>query len=240
MNYRVLTGILSTALFTVSCLGPGDELDCPVCDDATELLVGTKCVPFDEVAECGPDGHTHGTECHCFSGQQPTTIGAKDYCLQQGCSGAADTDAQTGDANGIEDLDRHACEHLGDTPEDVTAVTAFDDFEDAHADLEHLAHVDLPAGTGSFVHFPGDETGEVAVFLDETGVIDGFLDAGQNALPAEKVGANTDCPDDFVEVWHVEVTNDTGSPTPQIIRFKADVADHVHVLILEIGHEHEE
>lgn len=225
----LLTPILATSCATEA----GDDVDCPTCDNVTELLVGSKCVPIEDVEACGPDGHSHGTECHCFSGQEPTEIGGVEYCLQQGCAGSdGDTD---GDVTEEQDIDKHACEHLGDTPEEVDAVTSFAEFENAHVDLEHLAHVELPNDSEGFVHFPGHETGEVAVFVDTAGVIDGFLDAEENELEAHNQGENTDCPGDFKEIWHVEVVNDSGSVKPQIIRFKADVAGHVHLLILEIG-----
>ena len=247
MRKKEIRKLVVTALFTLtlafSCMGPGDEVDCPVCDNKTELLAGAKCVPVDQVEECGPDGHSHGTECHCFSEQEPNTIGGKEYCLQQGCPGAGgDTDAHTGDGDAYtaEDLDVHACEHLGDTPEEVDAVATFEDFGDAHVDLEHLADITLPENAEGFVHFPGKETGEVAVYVSETGVIDAFLDGQGNAIGAHNQGENGDCPDDFREVWLVEVVNDTGSVKPQIIRFRDGSLNGVRVLILDAGHAHEE
>ena len=213
----------------------GDEIDCPTCDNVTQLLVGTKCVPIEEVEECGPDGHSHGTECHCFSDQEPTEIGGVEYCLQQGCAGE-----NGGDQEETEDLDQHACEHLGDDPEQVQAVSTFADFSNAHVDLETLAEIDLPENSQGFVHFPGKETGEVLVFVDTADAIDTFLDADENELIAHSHGSNTDCPDEFPEVWHVEIVNDSGSVQPQIIRFKENEAEHVHVLILESDESEDE
>ena len=91
-----ITGVFTASLvilfLAVSCMGPGDDVACPVCDNATELLVGAKCVPIEQVDECGPDGHSHGAECHCFSGQEPTAIDGKSYCLQAGCPGPGQGD----------------------------------------------------------------------------------------------------------------------------------------------------
>jgi hypothetical protein len=63
----------------------GDEIECPECDNETTVLVGDRCVSIDEVDPCGPDGHLHGDECHCFDGQDPTSIGGTQYCLQAEC-----------------------------------------------------------------------------------------------------------------------------------------------------------
>lgn len=100
---------------TTCATSPGDTLDCPTCDNVTELLVGAaRGVAIAEVEACGPDGHGHGEACHCFSGQQPTAIGGTEYCLQQGCGGSG---AQMGDPDAL------ACDEVSRTPELVTAVT---------------------------------------------------------------------------------------------------------------------
>jgi len=227
--------LLGLGLASLGCaLDKGDSVNCPTCDNVTQLLVGTRCVPLAEVEECGPDGHSHGTACHCFHGQTPTTIGEHGYCLQQGCGGG-DQDA----SEAVTDPDLHACEHLGDVPEQVSAVAAFADFDNAHVEVEHLVEIVLPVNQRGFVHFEGDATGEVAVYVREPGRIDSFLDENEQPLTAENVGGNTDCPADFPEVWHVEIVNDSGQPKPQIIRFKQGVAGPVHLLIVELGDEHE-
>jgi hypothetical protein len=199
----------------------GDEVTCPDCDNVTELLVGNKCVPIEEVEACGPDGHAHGSECHCFSGQQPTEIGGTEYCLQTECT----DDHQ-------EDPHAHACELLEGTPEAVTAVASFDDFGDAHADLETRIDVSLPGGT-SYIHFPGHETGHVLVFLDTAGVFVTAYDGEQTELTTESLGANEDCSAELAEVWEVYVENDTGTPTPQILELTG--AGTVRMIILEAG-----
>lgn len=209
----ITTGIGSCAT------GAGDEVTCPACDNVTELLVGNRCVPIDQVEACGPDGHAHGGECHCFSGQQPTEIGGTHYCLQTECTSEQPVD-----------LHEHACGLLEDTPESATAVGSFADFEDAHADRDTLVAITLPGGTG-YVHFPSDETGHVLVFLDTAGVFSSAYDAAQNPLDAVNLGANEDCGDDFPEVWDVHVENDTGSVQPQILGL--DGTGTVRVVILE-------
>jgi len=219
---------LAAGLLLCSCaLDEGEAADCPECDNVTELLVGDKCVAIEEVAKCGPDGHSHGDACHCFSGQDPTEINGTMYCLQQGCAGAdAGQDSE-------EDVDMQACEHLGDSAEAATAVETFEEFDQAHVDLDLLAEIALPADHEGFVHFPGMETTEYAVFVSTTGAVDAFLDADGESLDAQNMGSNTDCPDDFKEVWHVSVTNNTGSPLPQVIRFKAGSVASVKVVILK-------
>ncbi len=239
MKIKILSAVFLSFVLVIlatSCATEdGDEITCPTCDNETQLLVGTKCVPIEDIDTCGPDGHSHGNECHCFSDQEPTEIGGAEYCLQQGCSGDNEDNSQE-----TEDLEQHACEHLGDTPEEVSAVSSFDEFSNAHVDLEHLAQIELTTGSENFVHFPGQETGEVAVFIDTVGIVDGFLDAEENELEAHNEGENSDCPGDFKEVWHVEITNDSGSVKPQIIRFGENEAEQVQILILEIGEEHED
>jgi len=217
-------------VFAGCATSPGDTPDCPECDNVNELLVGFNCVSIDQVEACGPDGHLHGTECHCFSGQQPTTIGDTEYCLQDDCQ----------DIN--VEIDLRACDEIDESPEPVTPVTDFADFEDAHAGLERAVEVDLPEGLESFLHFPGMETAEYAVFLDTTGVLDAVLDASGTDLDAQAMGANPDCPEELVEVWHVDVVNNTGAGQPQIIRFKAGAVDRVKLLVYQLpedGHEHE-
>lgn len=108
LSVRITVAALATAggVFAAGCMGAGDTLTCPECDNVTRILVGDKCVPVGDVSECGPDGHCHGDECHCFSGQEPTGIGGVMYCLQQDC--AADKE----DILGHLDCDEHdAHEH---------------------------------------------------------------------------------------------------------------------------------
>ncbi len=81
-----IAGLLLALAAGGCATGPGSALECPSCDNVTELLVGDQCVPIEQVEPCGPDGHAHGDGCHCFSGQQPTTIAESDYCLQPGCA----------------------------------------------------------------------------------------------------------------------------------------------------------
>ncbi len=216
-------GLLSTGCAN----SPGAEPDCPTCDNVTELLVGFKCVPIEEVAACGPDGHAHGGECHCFSGQEPTEIDGTEYCLQADCQ-----------EPGERDLDALACEESGETPEAVTAVQDFADFELAHVDLEHLAEISLPAGAESYVHFPADGSATFHVYLDTEGALNGVLDAQGEPVTAEAEGANPDCPDEWPEVWHVAAVNDSGQIQPQILHFSAGQLADVRVLVYELEGDH--
>jgi len=86
MRKTIATFTILTLMMISSCAAKaGDKADCPECNNETEILVGTKCVPIEEVDECGPDGHAHGDECHCFSSQEVSLIGERSFCLQQGC-----------------------------------------------------------------------------------------------------------------------------------------------------------
>lgn len=219
--------VLAAALAGTGCMGSGDEVDCPDCDNVTQLLVGAKCVDIAEVEACGPDGHSHGTECHCFSGQEPVAIGTTSYCLQQGCAGG---DEDTVEA---EDLDMQACEHLGDTLEAVTAASSFDGFESAHLDIDTLGHVELPSGVDAYIHFPAASAGEYHVYAATAGVVSGFMYGDETAVVAENIGANSDCPSDFPEVWHIDVVNESGTTVPIVIHFAPGEAEHVELVILK-------
>jgi hypothetical protein len=220
---RALGAAPLCALGALACAAsPGDELACPDCDNVTELLVGNKCVPIAEVERCGPDGHAHGDECHCFNGQAPTLIGGVEYCLQQGCAG--------GDP--MVDIDAAACGHLTDMAEHVVAVSVFADFPNAHVDLDTLAEVHLPAGVASYVHFPGMATGHVLAYLDTAGVFTGAWNQTQQPLEVESLGANSACAGDWVEVWEIQVHNDTGSVAPQIIELAAGTRAAVRLVLL--------
>lgn len=225
----VIIGLFGlSSLFLVSCaFGNGDAIDCPECDNVTELLVGTKCVPIEEVAKCGPDGHSHGTECHCFSGQEVTTINGEDYCLQQGCGGGDD------DGEPV-DVDALACDALDKAAETVTAADEFARFEEAHADLGTVIALSLPDGKPGFVHFPAEETGDYAVYLDTAGAFDKALDGEGNELEVEALGENPDCADELPELVHVLVTNDSGQVKPQILQFKSGTARTVKLFIHEV------
>jgi len=227
-----LSGLcLFSLLAFVSCAsGDGDKVNCPTCDNLTQLLVGTKCVPIADVDVCGPDGHAHGTECHCFSGQEPTAIGGQNYCLQQGC----------GDKGETEDVDALACAALEETGENVTAADEFAKFEDAHADLGELIVLSLPDGKPGFVHFPASETGDFAVYLDTAGAFDKALDGEGHELETETLGANPDCSDKLPALFHVLVTNESGQIKPQILQFKSGAARTVKLFIHEAGEDHEQ
>jgi len=229
MRHRIviaLGALLWLTTGTGCATDSGHAHDCPDCDNATELLVGDKCVPIDQVAACGPDGHAHGDECHCYSGQAPTDIGGTEYCLQADC------------AHGHEvDYDARACTEGSAAGEPVTAVASVDDVDSAHADMGKPVAVTLPADTESYVHFEATETGEYAIYLDADGVFGAALDEGGSELAAHDMGANADCAVEFPAVWHAEVPA-TGEV---VIRFAAGSVDTVKIIIYHIeedGHEH--
>lgn len=201
---------------------PGDTVDCPTCDNATELLVGARCVAIAEVAVCGPDGHSHGDECHCFSGQQPTEIGGKEYCLQQGCAGSGE---QTGDP------DEQACEEVALEPEQATAVTRFAEFESVHLEDGKVVEVTLPAGQESFVHCAALAAGHLRVDLSVAGVLDAALDAEGNPLELEGGAANPDCSEVLPAVHEVHLETGATYPHPVVLRFKAGSVASVKLIV---------
>ena len=121
----------------------GDEVECPVCDEATEALVGTQCVPLEEVEVCGPDGHLHGPVCHCFGDQEVTEINGVRYCLQAEC-GVVSAKVEA-DESPAEDHSDHGDEHA--------------DHGDEHADHgdEHADHGDEHADEGDDHADEGDD-----------------------------------------------------------------------------------
>ncbi len=193
---------------------PGDTPECPTCDDRTELLVGWKCVPIAEVEACGPDGHAHGTDCHCFHGQEPTVIGGVEYCLQPGCEVEADPDAL-------------ACEEIDRTPEAVTAVSDPADVEGAHVDLGRVAAVSLPAGQEGYVHFGVPGAGPYHLYLDTAGALLGAQDGLGAELGAEDEGPNPACAD-IPEVWHLTAT----AAGPVVLRFAAISPPGLRLVVL--------
>ncbi len=208
-----LTLSVSLALLTFPgcATDAGDAVDCPTCDDVTELLVGARCVPIAEVEPCGPDGHAHGDACHCFSGQEPTSIGATQYCLQQGCAGSGEE---------VGDPDEQACEEAALAPEQVSAVTDFASFETVHVDDGKVVEIALPQNEVSYVHCAAFGPGHLRIDLSAADVLDAALDAAGAELDLEPAGANPDCPNALPAVLEVHL-EEGDYPHPVVLRFKA-------------------
>lgn len=130
VSRAALSGVFVLVLFHgVGCaVQKGDSVTCPVCDNVLTILVGTKCVEVSQVEVCGPDGHAHGTECHCFSGQATTRVGGKEHCLQQGCPGAQ--------ADAHDDHDPEDC-HEEDHDHDHEEAHDHEDGPDALEESDH-------------------------------------------------------------------------------------------------------
>jgi len=262
-TFFIFSALLIFTLLTLSCAtDPGDEALCPECDNKTELLVGNKCVPIDEIEECSPDGHAHGDECHCFSGQEPSEIGEKQYCLQQGCK-EAETECsghghlENGECHCDEgfkqdhddkticipdseehDVDYEACEAVENIGENVTAADVFEKFDEAHVDLVVGAEITLPEQKEGFVHFPVEHTGEFAIYIDREDVVESVYDSERNELSIENAGSNGDCSDKLKEILHISATNESGTKTPVIIKFKAK-GGKVKIFIHKLETDHE-
>jgi hypothetical protein len=218
----VLFGLLGAPGGSSCASTPGDDVTCPSCDGTTELLVGTKCVPIASVAACGPDGHAHGDSCHCSSGQQPTRIGAVEYCLQQGCGEAkVDTDAA-------------ACAEVTLAAEAISAAERAADVETAHVALAKVAEVALPASQESYVHFGADEAGEFLVYATLPGVVIGAQSEAGAALALAIEGPNEDCGAVLPEVTAVT----TKGAGPVLLRLKAGTIPKVKLVIYESAHVH--
>jgi len=226
MNKREILSFVPSLVFGLSLLGgcataPGDTVACPVCDGISELLVGARCVPIAEVAVCGPDGHAHGDACHCFSGQEPTTIGGAAYCLQQGCGGAGEE----------EDLDAWACEEVGQAPEQATAVVAFADFAAVHLEDARVTEVILPAGQESYVHCAAPRAGHLRLDLAAAGVLLAALDAAGRPLELEGGAANPDCPAGLPATYEVHLPAGEDYPHPVVLRFAAGEGGPVRIVV---------
>jgi len=227
--------LISIALFTLfSCASKdGDKVDCPSCNNTTEILVGTKCVSISEIEACGPDGHAHGTECHCFRGQLTTKINGKEYCLQQGC-GSENSEEQT------EDVDKHACEAAKGTKESVESVDSFEKFDEVHLELETFYEVTLKAGKESFVHTGPATTGDWAVYMSDKAILDSAYNAKKEQLEIKNMGQNPDCETVFPDVFHVFYTEKEGMGPAIVLKFKAQAEDKkVTIFIHEASDEHE-
>jgi len=215
-----MIALLAGALIVSCADSAGDDIQCPMCNNTTEVLVGTTCVPLAEVAACGPDGHAHGSECHCFSGQAPTVIGGLQYCLQLSCGG------QQGDSDAL------ACAEVTRAAENVTAVASLAAVESAHVDVGKVAEVVLPAGLEGFVHFGAAAAGEMHVHASIPGIVQGALTMDGTPLVAAVEGANEDCPAVLAEVWGVQVT----APGPVVLRLAAGTAASFKLVIQKGGH----
>jgi len=235
MKHLFIVIVFLTALTLISCAGSkGDSVKCEECDNVTELLVGTKCVPIADVAVCGPDGHAHGDVCHCFSGQEVTTIGGTDYCLMT-CEMATSDDDMV-----EEDVDAHACEAAEGAKETATAVDAFEKFDEVHLELETLYELTLPAGKEGFVHTGPATTGDWAVYLGKSDLFEGAFNAKGEELEVETIGANEDCATTFPAVFHVLYTVQEGMGPAIILKFKApSVETKILFFAHEAGHDHE-
>ena len=218
-----LGALLLGAIAVVGCANKaGDDVECPTCNNTTELLVGARCVAIAEVATCGPDGHAHGSACHCFSGQEPTSINGTDYCLQQSCGEAE------------QDTDSLACDEVNRVAETVTAVTALADVDDAHIGVGSVAEVTLPANQESFVHFGADEAGGFLVYAATAGILDVALTESGVTLDTAVEGSNEDCATTLPEVSSVHAQN----VGPVVLRFKAGTNASVKLVIYESAHAH--
>ncbi len=228
--------VVMIAIFTIfSCASKkGDSVECPVCDNKTTFLKGTKCVPIAEVEACGPDGHAHGTDCHCFSGQAPTEIDGKEYCIQKDCGGNTDETPE-------EDVDAHACETVkAGNATSVEGVATIDEFEKAHLELETLYEITLKAGAETYFHTGPATTGDWAVYFSEAGVFDSAYNAEKVKLESESLGANPDCKENLKDLYNVLYTEKEGMGPAIIIKLKAQTEDKkVVVFVHEAGHEHE-
>lgn len=220
--HALRAAVAVVALCVTGCATePGDAPDCPDCNGTTELLVGARCVPIADVAVCGPDGHLHGDACHCFSGQEPTTIAGQQYCVQQGCGGAS----EPGDPDAL------ACDEVDREPEQATAVGSFADFESVHIEDGRVTEISLPAGQESFVHCAALAAGHLRVDLSVAGALTGAFDANETALELEGGTANADCPTALPGVHEVHLEEGATYPHPVVLRFEAATAATVRVIV---------
>lgn len=136
-----IVALALTGLFVAGCANEeGDEVECPVCDEATETLVGTQCVPYEEVEVCGPDGHLHGPVCHCFGGQEVTNIDGVDYCLQEVC-GVVSAKVEA-DESPVEGDEHEGHEHAEEGDEHHEGEEHAEEGDEHHEGEEHAEEGD--------------------------------------------------------------------------------------------------
>lgn len=149
--------------------------------------------------ECGGHGHLHDGECHCDEGY--------------GHDGA-DVTTCVIDPESM-------CTLFGGEAHVHTAVTQFEDFPSAHADLYEPVEVELPAGAPSYIHFPVTHDDDFVLFVDTPGAIDAVMHRDETDVASfHAAGANGMCDTEIPEHYHVGLEMDgEQAPVPYVIRF---------------------
>lgn len=107
-----------------------------------------------------------------------------------------------------------------------SVVTSFQDFKNAHANLDQPYDVTLPDNAPAYLHFPVKATGEYVIFLSDPDRFDAFVHrSGTDVSPAATGGVgNGSCGELIQDHWHGSLTFDgaaTDTVVPYIVRFKA-------------------
>lgn len=246
MKIKLLLISAIMSLFFVSCAnGNGDKVECPTCDNQTQVLVGTKCVDITEISECGPDGHSHGADipCHCYSDQEQTEINGQRYCLQNACvqeeecnghgklvneSCQCDTGYVVDEVDSTKcmplDLDSLACDAF-DTNATETK-DAMDDFNGTHLEVETKNLVNLIPDKESFVHFPTATSTTFAVFVDQPDLLlAAYSKDGDTEFDIKKMGEDEDCSGKIHALYHIKVTRQVQNATEEPVVLKFDKHD---------------
>jgi len=255
MKKIVLMTVITITLILTSCANSaGESVECPTCDNIKEVLVGTKCVPIEEISECGPDGHSHGENepCHCFSDQEETDINGKKYCLQLSCETKEcnnhgklennecicdngfiqDKNDKTLCVKEIEDLDKYACNKF---LEEVTKKElAKDDFNGQHIKLDTKNVITLLKDKESYIHFAVEKDAKFIIYIDKVDILDSIYSKdGTMEHTITSLGENSDCKDDIKAVYEVDIKRTISdiAKEPAVLKFKpfdGDITIFVH------------
>lgn len=155
--------------------------------------------------ECSGHGHLHDGTCHCDDGYSVDPNDAT-KCVAD------------------EDFETTSCNLFATTATDESVVTAFEDFSQAHADLDTLYKITLPDNQASYLHFPVMETGTYTIMLSEADAFDSFMHRDQTDKTTLSETLTFSC-NDQIKDHHRAALDFDGSATdtkvPYIVRFKA-------------------
>jgi surface-anchored protein len=165
----------------------------------------------DKAEVCNGHGNLRGDACDCDEGY------SRDPADKTKC--VANTDFPT-----------ESCNLFAQAAAALAPATTFEQFDLAHAELNKVFEVDLPANSVAYVHFEAPAAGEYVVFLGTTDTFDALLDPSGKIIPTAGGVPNEKCASSIADHYHAEVNPGPSEPAV-IIRFKEGAARKVKVLV---------
>jgi hypothetical protein len=143
---------------------------------------------------------------------------------------------KTDDTAAHEDPGEHACEHIAETPDAITAATAAVDIADAVIEPgDHPWAVTLSSDTTSYVQIQVEEEAELLLFVDLADVVEDLLHEWQSE-GIEDAGPNEYCEDEIPAHFHLDL-HEAGAYQ---IELAPSAASELRLILMESeGHEHE-